>query len=153
MGVRMSHPASGGEYDAAPEQVPHLIESGWEVEPGQSETGETWPAELQRFEGQEQVRMRHPDLVEEIVVARSTVPSHRSNNWYEVDTEQEGQGEAEAPDDLDSLTVPDLQELLRARDLPVSGKRDELISRLRSQEPEQAEAATQPQEPEQEQEA
>jgi hypothetical protein len=131
MGVRMRHPGSGGTYDAQPSQVPHLQESGWEVEPGQSETGDVLPAELRRFEGQPAVLMRHA-LAGEAEVPESSVPIHQSNGWYRVeDQADEDQGEGEVPDDLDSLTVADLQDLLRARSLAVSGAKAELLERLR----------------------
>jgi hypothetical protein len=148
----MTHPTLPDQViEVDPVAVPHHAAAGWVEEPGQDQQGEVWPEELQRFEGQEQIRMRHPDLDAEIVVARSTVPSHQSNGWYQVETDVPlPDGDVEVPDDLDSLTVDDLRDLLRARGLPISGVKAELLERLRSQEPEQAEAASQPQEPEQE---
>jgi hypothetical protein len=134
MSVRMNHPTLPADQviDVDPIAVPHHQAAGWQVEPGQDETGEEWPTELQRFEGQEQVRMRHPDLDAEIVVARSTVPAHQSNNWYQVEEDVPLPELPEAPDDLEALTVEDLRDLLRARDLPVSGTKTELVSRLRA---------------------
>lgn len=38
--------------------------------------------------------------------------------------------EATAPEGYDALTIPDLQEKLRERDLPVSGSKQELVDRL-----------------------
>lgn len=84
MSVRMRHPDLDTEYVAQPEQVPHLRAAGWLEVEGQAEQGEEWPTEAQRFEGQEQVTMRHPDLDGEIVVARSAVPIHEQDGWLEV---------------------------------------------------------------------
>lgn len=127
----MTHPDSGGEYDAQPSQVPFLRESGWLVVPGQAEQGEEFPPELQRFEGQPEVRMRHPDIEgDPIRVAESAVPFHREKGWQVLDEDAERA--------LDGLTVEELKEELRARDLPVSGSKAELVERLRpvaSQEP------------------
>jgi len=136
--VRMSHPASGGEYAARPEQVPHLEQSGWQRDPDQEAEGERWPEDLQRFGGQAQVRMRHPDLDTEITVAESAVPMHRSNGWQVVD-EAAVTDAARATDDLEALTVEELKEEARGRGLPVSGTKAELIERLQEPpaEPEQ----------------
>lgn len=86
MTVRMVHPDLDGEYDAQPGQVPHLRNAGWVEVEGQAEQGETWPAEALRFDGQEQVRMRHPELGagQAITVARSAVPYHQERGWLEV---------------------------------------------------------------------
>jgi hypothetical protein len=127
----MTHPGQPGvEYEAAPEQVPHLEDVGWEQVPGQDVKGETWPAELRRFEGQDQVRMRHPEVEGEIVVAESAKPFHREKGWQVVTDE----AEAEKPDDdgLEVLTVAELQDYARGAGLPVSGTKAELLERLRS---------------------
>jgi hypothetical protein len=128
MGVRLRHPTLPADQviEVDPIAVPHHQAAGWQVEEGQDETGEVWPAELQRFEGQEQVRLRHPELDAEITVARSAVPVHQSTGWYQVEED------VPLPDDLGDLTVDDLRDLLRARDLPVSGTKAELVSRLRA---------------------
>ena len=131
MGVLMRHPESGGTYDAQPGQVPHLQESGWQVIPGQAEQGETWPAEVQRFEGQQRFRLRHPDLDTEITVAESAVPYHRERGWLIVEEEPAAEAEGEV-DRLDGLTVEQLREEARAAGIPVSGAKAELIERLRS---------------------
>jgi hypothetical protein len=84
----MRHPDLDSEYEAQPSQVPHLEHAGWKVVEGQAEQGEIWPEELQRFEGQEQVRMRHPELPgQQITIARSAVPMHQERGWYEVPDE------------------------------------------------------------------
>jgi hypothetical protein len=131
----MNHPTLPADQviDVDPIAVPHHQAAGWQVEPGQDETGEEWPTELQRFEGQEQVRLRHPDLDAEITVARSAVGAHQSTGWYQVEEDVPLPGEEPSePDDLEQLTVDDLRDLLRARGLPVSGTKAELVSRLRA---------------------
>lgn len=89
----MRHLELDEEYQAQPEQVPHLRAAGWVEVEGQTERGEVWPAEAQLFGGQEQVRMRHPDLEGEILVARSAVPYHRERGWL-VASEPEPEPEA-----------------------------------------------------------
>jgi len=131
MTIRMTHPESGGTYDAQPSQDPHLQESGWQVIPGQAEQGETWPAEVQRFEGQQRFRLRHPDLDTEITVAESAVPYHRERGWLIVEEEPAAEAEGDV-DRLDGLTVEQLREEARAAGIPVSGAKAELIERLRS---------------------
>jgi SAP domain-containing protein len=129
MGVRMTHPDSGGEYLAQPEQVPHLRSAGWQVAPGQENQGEEWPAELQRFDGQQQVRMRHPDIDgDPIVVAASAVPFHREKGWQVL--EDEPPAEPAEDEDLEGLTVEELKERARDAGLPVSGTKAELLERL-----------------------
>ena len=46
--------------------------------------------------------------------------------------EEEEDGEADAEIDYESLTVPELKELLKAQGLPVSGRKADLIERLSS---------------------
>ncbi len=85
MTIRMTHPELEGQvYDAQPSQVPHLREAGWVPIEGQ-EQGEVWPAEAQRFEGQERVKIRHPETGGETVVAASAVPYHRERGWQIVE--------------------------------------------------------------------
>jgi hypothetical protein len=131
MGVRMTHPTLPADHwiEVDPIAVPHHAAAGWQVEPGQEETGEEWPAELQRFEGQEQVRMRHPDLDAEITVARSAVANHQSNGWYQVSDDVPLPSVA---DGLEGRTVEQLRERARELGLPVSGTKPELIERLRT---------------------
>jgi hypothetical protein len=95
MAIRMTHPESGGTYDAQPSQVPHLQETGWQVAPGQTEQGEVWPAEVQRFEGQPPVRMRHPQVADEITVAESARPHHAAQGWLVIDAEPAAEPESE----------------------------------------------------------
>ncbi len=127
MAVRMRHPESGGEYDAQPGQVPHLQESGWQVMESQIEQGEVWPAEVQRFEGQQRFRLRHPNLDTEITVAESAVPYHRERGWLLVEEET-----AQEADRLDMLTVEQLRDEARTAGMAVSGTKAELLERLRS---------------------
>jgi SAP domain len=149
MGVRMEHPDLPGQpYDADPLQVPHLRASGWQVAEGQDTSAvEAFPPEAERFDGQPVVRLYHPGLDREIEVAESAVPTHRSSGWQLI---EEAEPEPAPPDDLDGLTVADLQDLLRARDLPVSGAKAELIQRLRAAPTEEAEAPAEPAPEEQE---
>ncbi|HEV8653109.1 MAG TPA: hypothetical protein VG276_27885 [Actinomycetes bacterium] len=88
MGVRMRHPDLEQEIEVAPSAVPHHQRVGWVEIEGQTEQGERWPAELQRFEGQQQIRMRHPDLEgTQITVAASAAPMHLERGWYVVPDE------------------------------------------------------------------
>jgi hypothetical protein len=114
-GVRMTHPDVAGEIVVASSAVPIHENSGWKAVPGQEDMGERLPPDAQRFDGQEQVRMRHPNVADMIVVARSAVPSHRSVGWVEIDDE------AEAKAAYDDQTVTGLQEEARSRGLKVSG--------------------------------
>jgi hypothetical protein len=158
-GVRMTHPTLEGQEITVPDSaVPFHRSAGWVIEPDQENQGEQWPKELQRFEGQDQVRLRHPDLDEEITVAGSAVATHQKSGWVPVEVEAaEGKfSEQVAPgaftkatDELDDLTVEDLKERIRALNeqlpedqrLPVSGTKPELLERLRTAPPpEQAEA-------------
>jgi hypothetical protein len=84
MGVRLRHPTLDSEIEVPAEAVPHHERSGWVQVKGQAEQGEVWPEELQRFEGQEQVRIRHPTLDGETTVARSAVPLWRERGWEEI---------------------------------------------------------------------
>lgn len=132
MTIKMTHPESGGTYDAQPSQVPHLQEAGWQVVEGQQEQGEVWPAEVQRFEGQPPIRMRHPDLGENqvITVAESAVPHHAERGWLVVDEEAEVEPEAQPAAGFEGLTVEELREEARARGIAVSGTKAELLGRL-----------------------
>lgn len=136
----MVHPVSGGEYPASASQVPFLKENGWQVVEGQDEQGEEWPAELQRFEGQPLVWIRHPDVDgDPIPVGASSVPIHRSSGWYVVEDESSSDAEDDGPaseDGRDDLTVEELKDEARARGLPVSGTKAELLERLRGEQTE-----------------
>lgn len=142
--IRMQHTTLAEEISVHPLAVPHHEQAGWQVVAGQDADYEQWPAEQQRFEGQQQVRMHHPDIAQDIIVAASAVPHHRSKGWLISDPEVAAHLEAEAKgaSGLEAKTVPQLQELLKARDLPVSGTKPELIERL--QQSEQDEAGVEP---------
>jgi hypothetical protein len=128
----MTHPVTGGTYDAQPSQVPFLEGSGWEQEPGQGVKGDVWPVELQRFEGQSVYWMRHPNVEgDPIQAAESQKPFYQERGWQVIDTEAE--------QSLEGLTVDELKEQLRARDLPVSGSKAELVERLRGEPPSEQE--------------
>jgi hypothetical protein len=137
--VRLRHPElEGQEIDVAESAVPFHRAAGWQVIEGQDEQGEEWPAELQPFEGQQPIRMRHPDVADEITVAESAVPIHRSSGWQVVEDESsssDAEDEDEAPaseDGRDTLTVEELKDEGRERGLPVSGSKAELLERLRT---------------------
>lgn len=139
MTIRMTHPHLPGQpVEVADSAVPHHRAAGWQVVEGQASQGEEWPLEAQRFEGQPMVRMSHPNLPytgqEPIVVAESAVPAHRSTGWLVVEDEpasEASEAESEAgPDELDGLTVAELQQRARDRGLPVSGTKAELLARL-----------------------
>jgi hypothetical protein len=142
-GVRMTHPLSGGEFDSPPSAVPFHQAAGWQVAPGQTEQGDVWPEELLPFEGQQLVWLTHPDLPgQDFQAAESAVPIHRANGWRLAEDEPEEKLE---DDGLEVLTVEELKDEARARDLPVSGTKAELLQRLRSEgnDDGQAEAAGQ----------
>jgi SAP domain len=123
--VRMTHPDLDEEIVVETSAEPIHANSGWRRAPGQDDIpAEEIPPDAQRFDGQEQVRMRHPDLAEIIVVGRAAVPMHRSVGWLEV--------EEEAKAELEDKTVADLKEEARKRGLQVSGTKDELVERIRT---------------------
>jgi hypothetical protein len=132
----MTNPESGGEYDADPGQVEHLKAAGWQVTDPDADY-ERWPAELQRFEGQEQVRIRHPLTGSTAVVARSAVAVHRSAGWQEITDEDEVES-------LEAKTVPELKALLEQRGLPVSGSKAELLERLQEPAEQTSESPAEP---------
>lgn len=106
MSVRMRHPDLGEqEYNAAPEQVPHLRAAGWLPVEGQQGQGEEWPAEAQLFEGQERVKIRHPETGGETIVAASAVPYHQEKGWLVVE-DDEPPVEATEPVEAAQLSEP-----------------------------------------------
>jgi len=132
MTVRMRHPDLEEEIVVASSAAPLHALSGWAAVEGQDDMGEELPAELQPFEGQPQVRLYHPDVEgDPITVAESAVPFHRERGWLVVEDE-EAASEAEPVDELDGLTVAELQDVARDQGLPVSGTKQELLERLRS---------------------
>jgi hypothetical protein len=144
--VRLRHPElEGQEIDVAESAVPFHRAAGWQVIEGQDEQGEEWPAELQPFEGQPPIRMRHPDVADEITVAESAVPIHRSSGWQVVEDEADEESDESADDGLDELTVAQLQDEIRTLNklrpddaqLPVSGTKAELLERLRNAPPDE----------------
>lgn len=134
MAVRMVHPDLPGQpADVPASAVPHHRAAGWQVEEGQAEQGESFPPEAGRFEGQAEVTLYHPALDAETVVPESAVPHWRGLGWLRPGIDEpQASPEIPAPDDLDSLTVADLQDALRARGLPTSGVKAELVERIRS---------------------
>lgn len=142
--VRMTHP-DAGDYDAQPSQVPHLKLAGWTVAPGQSEQGEVWPSDAGLEEEEPQVTLWHPGLDREQTFPASAEAHWRGLGWLRPGVDElQPPPEPAVPDDLDALTVADLQDVLRARGLAVSGSKAELVERIRAG----TEAAEQPQESE-----
>jgi hypothetical protein len=85
-GILMRHPDLEQQIEVSASAVPHHERSGWKVVEGQAEQGEQWPEDLQRFQGQQQVRMRHPDLPgQQITIAASAVPMHQERGWHVVE--------------------------------------------------------------------
>jgi hypothetical protein len=104
--------------------VPHWEYQGWKLAEGDRET---WPAELQRFEGQAQVRIRHPETGGEATVGADSVPHWRSRGWQVVD-------EADYPADLETKTVAELRELAKKRGIsPVPTTKADLVEALEDQ--------------------
>lgn len=76
--------------------------------------------------------MRHPETGGEYVAQDADQAAHlRSSGWQDVDAAEP------EPDGLDELTVVELRDIARVRELPVSGTRAELLERLRG--PQEAE--------------
>jgi hypothetical protein len=132
--ARMSHPDPGvKDAIVKQEQVPHLENVGWRYEEGDRET---WPVELQRFEGQPQRRIYHPGLDRYEVVADSQVGPLRSVGWMLAEEADAAKVEQEA-DVLSEKTLDQLKDEARVRDLPVSGTKPELVERIRDHDTQQ----------------
>lgn len=145
--VRMTHPDLDTEIAVHPLAVPHHEYAGWEVVAGQDAEDEVerWPAEQQRFEGQQQVRLYHPDLEGDIIVAASAVPHHRSKGWLISDPEVADQFEGDQG--LEAKTVEELKELAKERGIsPLPTKKADLIAAL-NEEPTHEQDQDQPAEP------
>ena len=122
MTVHMHHPGTGGEYQARPSQVEFLKASGWQATDPDAPYDE-WPEELQRFEGQAQVVMRHPNLDGEIIVAESAEPFHASQGWQRVEDIRQSE--------LEDQTVEQLKDQARERGIsPLPTKKADLIEAL-----------------------
>jgi hypothetical protein len=142
--VRMTHPQSGGTYDAEPMQVPHLRATGWLVDEDQDTSQvEEWPQDLQRFGGQPGVRIYHPETGGETDVPQSAWPFWERKGWLRADGDDRS---------LEDLTVAELKEQIgqvnktRADDdqLSVSGTKAELVERLRFTPAAEADAGDEP---------
>jgi hypothetical protein len=127
----MTHPDLDTEItvDTAAEAIHE--NSGWKRSPDQDDIPyESLPADVARFEGQDQVRLQHPNVAEIITVGADAVPFHQSNGWVRV--------EEAAKQERETRTVAELKDEIRtlneSRDaddqLPVSGTKDELLERL-----------------------
>jgi hypothetical protein len=133
----MHHPETGGAYLAQPSQVEFLKASGWQLDDPDADYDQ-WPAELQQFEGQPPVRMRHAEVDEEIVVAEGSAALHAERGWQRVEDVEMAA--------LEDQTLQQLKEQARERGLPVSGTKAELIERL-AEEPDEQQDDEQPAEP------
>ena len=122
--ARMSHPDPGVEdANVSASQVPHFENAGWRHEEGDRDT---WPEELQRFGGQPQIRLYHPELDRYEVVAESQVPHLRSVGWM--------LAEEHETDQLEGKKVAELRELAKDRGIsPIPSTKDELIAALEEQ--------------------
>lgn len=87
MTVRIHHPDLDIEVTVSSSAVPFHRLAGWEPVEGQQDMGEEWPAEALPFEGRPIVRLRHPDLDQEVRVVAASVPFHRAQGWLVVDEE------------------------------------------------------------------
>jgi hypothetical protein len=124
--VRLIHPEVEQEIVVDTSAEPMHANSGWRRAPGQDHIPrEELPAEVQRFEGQEQIRMRHPNVHDEITVGLSAMGMHQEKGWVRV--------EEAAAQELEDKTLEELRDEVRARGLKVSGSKDELIERLQTE--------------------
>jgi len=129
----MTNPASGGEYDAAPEQVPHLERAGWERASGQDGVEvEEWPDELKRFGGQESVELYLPTTGAYYTAAKSATDHHQQRGWLVVGSEDyQAAVRAGAEASFEDKTVEELREEAKARGIsPLPTKKAELIEAL-----------------------
>jgi len=122
--VTITHPDPGVEDSRVPpESVGLWRNSGWQLADGQDTQVEELPPEAQRFEGQPQVRIYHPELDRVESVAESAVPQHRSQGWLLAD-------EAEA-ERLEAKNVAELRELAKERGIsPIPSTKADLLEAL-----------------------
>jgi hypothetical protein len=131
--VRMTK-ADVQDYWADPGQVPHFENAGWKRAPGQDDIEvEEWPDELKRFGGQEPVDIYNPQTGAYYTTGAESVGHHRSRGWLVVGSDDYAAAIKAKATDLDNLTVEELKDKARARDLPVSGTKAELVERLRAE--------------------
>jgi hypothetical protein len=118
-------------------QVPHLEYNGWTYLEGDRET---WPEELQRFGGAEQVHIHHPETGGTAIVPRDAAAHWRSRGWVELDPQ------AEQAAALEDKTVVELRELAKERGIsPIPTIKAELIEALEgAQEPTTDQAGDEP---------
>ena len=121
--ARMTHPDPTVEDAIAKaEQVPHLEHAGWRFVEGDREH---WPEELQRFDGETQVYIRHPVTGASSIVPEIAVPHWRAVGWQVVDPD------AEQAAELEGKKVAELRELAKDRGIsPIPPTKDELIAAL-----------------------
>jgi len=141
--ARMTHPDEGvADAIVTASQVPHFELQGWRYVEGERET---WPEELQRFEGEGQVYIKHPVTGGTAFLPASSVPYWRSQGWEIVDPD------AETEAAMDDKNLAELKAEAKARGLPVSGTKDELRERIADHDAQnQTEAGDQPAQPSEE---
>lgn len=127
--ARIRHPDLDPDGVVVPASaVEHHKRAGWELVEGDAET---WPTEARRFEGQDQVRIYHPQLDVVETVAASAVPEHRSRGWVLADQVEEER--------LEAKTVAELRERAKERGIsPIPATKAELVDALNTHEQEQA---------------
>jgi SAP domain len=120
--ARIVHPDLDPDGVVVPaESVPHHERAGWQFIEGDRDT---WPKELQKYGGQREVRIYHPQLDRTVGVPESAVPFHREKGWVPADERDAEQ--------LEESTVDDLKDEARKRGLKVSGTKDELVERIQA---------------------
>jgi hypothetical protein len=124
--ARMTHP-DPDVHDAivAAIQVPHFEQVGWRYVEGDREH---WPEELQRFQGEQPVYIRHPETGGTSFVPADVVPHWRSRGWLVVDPD------AEQTAELEDKKVTELKEMAKERGIsPIPTTKAELIEALEGQ--------------------
>lgn len=122
--ARITHPDPGVADSIVPASAVPLWERvGWQYVEGDREH---LPKQHQRFEGQAQVRIYHPELDRVEVVAASAVPQHRANGWLLAD-------EVEA-EQLEDKTVAELRDLAKERGVkPIPATKEDLVAALQDE--------------------
>lgn len=135
--ARMTHPDPDlDDAVVGASQVPHFEHAGWRYVEGDREH---WPEELQRFEGEAQVYIRHPVTGATAFLPASAVPHWRSVGWEVVDPDAEQEAA------LDDKNLAELKDEAKTRGLPSSGTKDELRERIADYDAQQqTEAGDQP---------
>jgi nicotinamidase-related amidase len=134
--ARISHPDPDVEdAEVFAIQVPHFEAQGWRYVEGDRET---WPEEAREETRAGWVYIRNRDTGGTTFVPELT-PALRERAWGEVDPQAEREAE------MEEKTLAELKEEAKARNLPVSGTKDELRERIADHDAqEQTEAGDEP---------